>query len=146
MTWSATTAATRRKPSWERLTSSATSLRLGSGDFEGGKAGAVKVLGKLGFTVRQKDATSQRQLTAGIRTGIGPSRRELLPDPYRLVVGDGCRGCRPGRVLPLHPALVGVPSWSQCPGAVRECSHGSRQLGWPASSLSALAGPQEPGL
>jgi hypothetical protein len=30
----------------------ATGERLASGDFEGGKAGAVKVLGKLGFTVR----------------------------------------------------------------------------------------------
>ena len=30
----------------------ATGDRLGSGDFEGGKSGAVKVLGKLGFTVR----------------------------------------------------------------------------------------------
>jgi hypothetical protein len=30
----------------------ATGQRLTSGDFEGGKAGAVKVLGKLGFTVR----------------------------------------------------------------------------------------------
>ena len=30
----------------------ATGERLGSGDFEGGKAGAVKVLGKLGFTVQ----------------------------------------------------------------------------------------------
>ena len=30
----------------------ATGQRLGSGDFEGGKAGAVKVLGKLGFTVQ----------------------------------------------------------------------------------------------
>jgi len=29
----------------------ATGDRLASGDFEGGKAGAVKVLGKLGFTV-----------------------------------------------------------------------------------------------
>ncbi len=28
--------------------------RLASGDFEGGKSGAVKVLGKLGFTVREK--------------------------------------------------------------------------------------------
>ena len=32
----------------------ATGQRLASGDFEGGKAGAVKVLGKLGFTVQQK--------------------------------------------------------------------------------------------
>jgi hypothetical protein len=30
----------------------ATGRRLTSGDFEGGKAGAVKVLGDLGFTVR----------------------------------------------------------------------------------------------
>jgi hypothetical protein len=30
----------------------ATGQRLTSGDFEGGKAGAVTVLGKLGFTVR----------------------------------------------------------------------------------------------
>src|SRR6184192_534852 len=31
----------------------ATGQRLGSGDFEGGKAGAVRVLGKLGFTVQE---------------------------------------------------------------------------------------------
>lgn len=30
----------------------ATGQRLASADFEGGKTGAVKVLGKLGFTVR----------------------------------------------------------------------------------------------
>ena len=30
----------------------ATSHRLASGDFEGGKSGAVRVLGKLGFTVQ----------------------------------------------------------------------------------------------
>ena len=30
----------------------ATGQRLGSGDFEGGKTGAVKVLGNLGFNVR----------------------------------------------------------------------------------------------
>jgi hypothetical protein len=30
----------------------ATGQRLASGDFEGGKTGAVAVLGKLGFTVR----------------------------------------------------------------------------------------------
>jgi hypothetical protein len=29
----------------------ATGQRLASGDFEGGKSGAVKVLGQLGFTV-----------------------------------------------------------------------------------------------
>lgn len=35
----------------------ATGQRLASGDFEGGKSGAVKVLGELGFTVRQREAT-----------------------------------------------------------------------------------------
>lgn len=32
----------------------ATGQRLASGDFEGGKSGAVKVLGKLGFTIQQR--------------------------------------------------------------------------------------------
>jgi hypothetical protein len=32
----------------------ATGQRLTSGDFEGGKAGAVKVLGNLGFTIRPR--------------------------------------------------------------------------------------------
>lgn len=32
--------------------------RLDSGDFEGGKSGAVKVLENLGFTIRKKAATS----------------------------------------------------------------------------------------
>jgi hypothetical protein len=32
----------------------ATGQRLASGDFEGGKTGAVRVLGKLGFDVQQK--------------------------------------------------------------------------------------------
>jgi hypothetical protein len=32
----------------------ATGQRLASGDFEGGKAGAVRVLGGLGFTVAEK--------------------------------------------------------------------------------------------
>ena len=32
----------------------ATGHRLASADFEGGKAGAVKVLGQLGFAVRRK--------------------------------------------------------------------------------------------
>jgi hypothetical protein len=32
----------------------ATGDRLASGDFEGGKSGAVTVLGKLGFTVEQR--------------------------------------------------------------------------------------------
>src|SRR5580658_10981954 len=33
----------------------ATGQPLASGDFEGGKSGAVRVLGKLGFTVRAKE-------------------------------------------------------------------------------------------
>jgi hypothetical protein len=32
----------------------ATGERLASGDFEGGKTGAVKVLGKLGFTIKPR--------------------------------------------------------------------------------------------
>jgi hypothetical protein len=32
----------------------ATGQKLGSGDFEGGKTGAVSVLGKLGFNVQRK--------------------------------------------------------------------------------------------
>src|SRR6516164_2207785 len=32
----------------------ATGRRLASGDFEGGKTGAVKVLGKLGFTIQPR--------------------------------------------------------------------------------------------
>jgi hypothetical protein len=32
----------------------ATGQRLASGDFEGGKTGAVKVLGKLGFTIEPR--------------------------------------------------------------------------------------------
>jgi hypothetical protein len=31
-----------------------TGQQLGSGDFEGGKIGAVRVLGKLGFSVEKK--------------------------------------------------------------------------------------------
>jgi hypothetical protein len=34
----------------------ATGRRLASGDFEGGKSGAVAVLGTLGFTVRARHA------------------------------------------------------------------------------------------
>ena len=34
----------------------ATGQRLASGDFEGGKSGAVAVLGKLGFTVQPRPA------------------------------------------------------------------------------------------
>jgi hypothetical protein len=37
----------------------ATGQRLGSGDFEGGKAGAVRVLGKLGFTVQAKGRSAR---------------------------------------------------------------------------------------
>jgi hypothetical protein len=37
----------------------ATGQRLGSGDFEGGKSGAVKVLGQLGFTIQPRRATTK---------------------------------------------------------------------------------------
>ena len=36
----------------------ATGQRLASSDFEGGKSGAVRVLGKLGFTVEERRAAS----------------------------------------------------------------------------------------
>jgi hypothetical protein len=36
----------------------ATGQRLASGDFEGGKSGAVRVLGKLGFTVQERRSAS----------------------------------------------------------------------------------------
>src|SRR3989440_10032163 len=36
----------------------ATGQRLASGDFEGGKTGAVKVLGKLGFDVQARQPAS----------------------------------------------------------------------------------------
>ena len=37
----------------------ATGQRLGSGDFEGGKSGAVKVLEKLGFTIQAKQRAAR---------------------------------------------------------------------------------------
>jgi hypothetical protein len=37
----------------------ATGKRLASGDFEGGKSGAVRVLGKLGFSVEKKLRTAK---------------------------------------------------------------------------------------
>ena len=36
----------------------ATGQRLASGDFEGGRSGAVRVLGNLGFTVRPRPPAS----------------------------------------------------------------------------------------
>src|ERR1700740_2778851 len=37
----------------------ATGQRLAPGDFEGGKTGAVRVLGQLGFTVKEKGRTAK---------------------------------------------------------------------------------------
>jgi hypothetical protein len=37
----------------------ATGRRLASGDFEGGKTGAVRVLGNLGFTIRPRRPASK---------------------------------------------------------------------------------------
>ena len=39
---------------------SATGERLASGDFEGGKTGAVKVLEKLGFTIQPRRPATQK--------------------------------------------------------------------------------------
>ena len=41
----------------------ATGQRLASGDFEGGKSGAVKVLEKLGFTVQPREKRERLWLT-----------------------------------------------------------------------------------
>lgn len=49
----------------------ATGQRLGSGDFEGGKGGAVSVLGRLGFEVE----AIQRNGTLADRLAIPPSGR-----------------------------------------------------------------------
>ena len=49
----------------------ATGQRLASGDFEGGKNGAVKVLGKLGFTI-------QPRRPAGLGTSLPTSARLLV--------------------------------------------------------------------
>jgi hypothetical protein len=37
----------------------ATGRQLSPGDFEGGKTGAVRVLGKLGFTIEQKTSSAR---------------------------------------------------------------------------------------
>jgi hypothetical protein len=54
MIWSGTNAVTRRKAILGTAYEFATGQRLASGDFEGGKTGAVKVLGKLGFTIQPR--------------------------------------------------------------------------------------------
>ena len=41
----------------------ATGQRLASGDFEGGKTGAVRVLGQLGFTVQEKRRPARKSAT-----------------------------------------------------------------------------------
>ena len=43
----------------------ATGERLGSSDFEGGKTGAVRVLGQLGFTVQAKDQKRRQARSSG---------------------------------------------------------------------------------
>ena len=53
MSWFGMSAVTRRKQSWAQLMSSPRATTC-SGDFEGGKVGALRVLGKLGFSVQKK--------------------------------------------------------------------------------------------
>lgn len=45
----------------------ATGQRLASGDFEGGKSGAVKVLGALGFDVQPRSRLEVKACCAGVR-------------------------------------------------------------------------------
>src|SRR5262245_44775936 len=57
----------------------ASGQRLASSDFEGGKAGAVRVLGNLGFTVRPQDrllaVESQRSPAPADRRYVEANRR-----------------------------------------------------------------------
>jgi predicted deacylase len=54
MSWLGKDAVTRRKAILGTAYEFATGQRLGSSDFEGGKTGAVRVLGHLGFVVKEK--------------------------------------------------------------------------------------------
>jgi hypothetical protein len=65
----------------------ATGQRLASGDFEGGRSGAVRVLGQLGFTVKPKAAG---QLTAA----FDPLRRARAVLAAKASVGDLLRAIR----------------------------------------------------
>jgi hypothetical protein len=54
MSWPGKDAVIRQKQSLGTAYEFATGQRLGSSDFEGGKTGAVKVLGHLGFVLKEK--------------------------------------------------------------------------------------------
>ena len=76
----------------------ATGQRLASGDFEGGKTGAVAVLGKLGFTVQHKQrpaakAGHNEACLRPPRTGV-TSRRA---GPYPSTAGRASGWFRRGR-------------------------------------------------
>jgi hypothetical protein len=62
----------------------ATGQRLGSSDFEGGKTGAVRVLGTLGFTIRPPATTRQLE-----QTRTSPTTPCPLTDPRLTVSADG---------------------------------------------------------
>jgi hypothetical protein len=57
----------------------ATGQRLASGDFEGGKTGAVKVLGKLGFTIQPRRPARKAD----------PSVSMVSPRPLQSRLGPG---------------------------------------------------------
>ena len=67
----------------------ATGKRLASGDFEGGKSGAVKVLGQLGFTVQGSDG---RPNNADISARLSWSGLDALIDFGHA--SEPCRGPR----------------------------------------------------
>jgi hypothetical protein len=88
----------------------ATGQRLASGDFEGGKAGAVKVLGKLGFTSRNDDQPAEsgvaveRNWESALLSTCAPSGRSRM-DPAapawltRELANDDASGGGTGRVV-----------------------------------------------
>ena len=72
-------AVTRRKRSWAQPTNSPPASASPPRDFEGGKSGAVKVLGQLGFAVEEK-----RRPARGPHTPTGARRSCTFRRPSNL--------------------------------------------------------------
>ncbi|HXC83528.1 MAG TPA: hypothetical protein VNV62_16900, partial [Trebonia sp.] len=66
----------------------ATGQRLASGDFEGGKSGAVKVLGNLGFTVEPRRPAGQR-LSGESRARVAPYVPDSIVLTTEFVLDEG---------------------------------------------------------